>query len=46
MKKRTVLITVAILGLLLLSGNHFGTKENGSLGISKDFQVAERGALG
>lgn len=46
MKKRTVLITAAILGLLLVSGNHFGTKENGYLGISNDFQVAENGALG
>ncbi|MFE6079488.1 hypothetical protein ACFVRA_23225 [Bacillus subtilis] len=46
MKRRTVLITAAILGLLLVSSNHFGTKENGYLGISKDFQVAENGALG
>lgn len=47
MKKRTVLITAAILGLLLFSaGNDFGTKENGWFGISKDFQTAENGALG
>lgn len=47
MKKRTVLITAAILGLLLVSGGHdFGTKENGYFDISKDFQTAENGALG
>ncbi|MFJ1244861.1 hypothetical protein [Bacillus amyloliquefaciens] len=47
MKKHTVLITAAILGLLLFSaGNDFGTKENGWFGISKDFQTAENGALG
>ncbi|WP_280150064.1 hypothetical protein [Bacillus subtilis] len=47
MKKRTVLITAAILGLLLFSTGHdFGTKENGWFGITKDFQTAEKGALG
>ncbi|MFP3324790.1 hypothetical protein SB782_31835 [Brevibacillus sp. SIMBA_076] len=46
MLKRTVLITTTILGLLLFSGHDFGTKENGSLGITRDFQTAENGALG
>ncbi|MDR7907036.1 hypothetical protein P9D25_15550 [Bacillus velezensis] len=46
MKKRTVLITAAILGLLLVSGNDYGKKENGWLGISNGFQTAENGALG
>ncbi|MCX2886568.1 hypothetical protein LT978_19980 (plasmid) [Bacillus amyloliquefaciens] len=45
MKKRTVLITAAILGLLLVSGNDFGTNERGALGLN-DFQTAENGALG
>ncbi|MGR0121649.1 hypothetical protein [Bacillus halotolerans] len=46
MKKRTVLITATILGLILVSGNHFSTKENGWFGISNDLQTAENGALG
>ncbi|MCR6108642.1 hypothetical protein HXA34_20320 [Salipaludibacillus agaradhaerens] len=45
MKKRTILITVAILGLLLLPGNHFNTNENGTLGLG-DFKTAENGFLG
>ncbi|UTR16903.1 hypothetical protein MM221_10530 [Salipaludibacillus sp. LMS25] len=45
MKKRTVLITAAIFGLLLLSGNHLNTNENKTLGLD-DFQTAENGFLG
>ncbi|COE16517.1 Uncharacterised protein [Streptococcus pneumoniae] len=45
MKKRTVLITAAILGLLLVSSNDFGTNERGALGLN-DFQTTENGALG
>ncbi|MFA1782450.1 MULTISPECIES: hypothetical protein [Bacillus amyloliquefaciens group] len=46
MKKHTVLIAVAILGLLLVLGNRFEKKENGWYGISNGFQTAENGALG